>query len=280
MAFAQELKDISRQIRNLSKKQRRAAAPSRRGRRACVRGERHPAHHPRSLAVYVLARHSSSVAVDFMSGRGWRHCQSGKSFDPPSQSRVQESTEEVEQAFLQAPISGLVALVQDPLKHFEFEDLLCAHKYVMEHRLFSWIKVQNQEKGVAPSREQICNQALDFISAEAPNQVRCHLSALLRGSPRKQRKWLARFRKRWGAKLGVLRPRDDVPLALRKLKASKQKTFHAHFKTSFNNIIRPDPILGPQYGKALLLDMFPRPDGPSFWSVFFWPCRLRRISSG
>ena len=90
----------------------------------------------------------------------------------------------------------------------------------MEHRLFSWIKVQNQEKGVAPSREQICGQALDFISAEeAPNEVRCHLSALLHGSPRKQRKWLARFRKRWGAKLAVLRP--DVPRALRKLKAAQ-----------------------------------------------------------
>ena len=87
-------------------------------------------------------------------------------FDPPSQSRVQELTQEVEQAFLQAPISGLVALVQDPLKHFEFEDLLCAHKYVMEHRLFSWIKVQNQEKGVAPSREQICSQALGFYVLE------------------------------------------------------------------------------------------------------------------
>ena len=228
MAVAQELKDISRQIRNLSKKQRRAAASSRRGQRACASGQRHPAHNPRSLAVYVLAGHSSSVAVDFMSGRGWRHCQSGKSFDPPGQSRVPTLTEEVERAFLQAPISGLVALAQDPLKHFEFEDLLCAHKYVMEHRLFSWIKVQNQEKGVAPSREQICSQALDFIPAEAPDEVRFHVSALLQGSPRKQRKWLARFRKRWGAKLGVLRPRDDVPLALRKLKAAqspKQKTF-------------------------------------------------------
>ena len=91
--------------------------------------------------------------MDFISGHGWRHCQSGKSFDPPSQSRVQKLAEEVEQVFLQAPISGLVALVQDPLKHFEFEDLLCAHKYVMVHRLFSWIKVQNQEKGVAPSRD-------------------------------------------------------------------------------------------------------------------------------
>ena len=121
-------------------------------------------------------------------------------FDPPSQSRVQELTQEVEQAFLQAPISGLVALVQDPLKHFEFEDLLCAHKYVMEHRLFSWIKVQNQEKGVAPFKRT------DLQSG-----------------------------------LGVLRPRDDVPLALRKMKAAqspKQKRFHTHFKTSLNIIGR------------------------------------------
>ena len=156
----------------------------------------------------------------------------------------------------------------------------------MEHRLFSWIKVQSQEKGVAPSREKICSQALDFISAGAPDEVRRHLSALLHGSPRKQRKWLARFRKRWGQSL-VLRPRDDVPLALRKLKAAqilKQKTFHTHFKTNLN-IIRPDPFLGPHYGKALLLDMVPR---PYFWGrlaapvsgPFLLPCRLWRISSG
>ena len=87
MAFAQELKDISRQIRNLSKKQRRAAASSPRGLRACVRGEHHPAHHPRSLAVYVLARHSSGVAVDGTA-------RAAKALtDPPSQSRVQELTE-------------------------------------------------------------------------------------------------------------------------------------------------------------------------------------------
>ena len=49
MAFVQELKDILRQIRNLSKNQKRAAASSWRGQRACVRGERHPA-----LAVRVL----------------------------------------------------------------------------------------------------------------------------------------------------------------------------------------------------------------------------------
>ena len=174
--------------------------------------------------------------MDFMSGRGWRHCQSGKSFDSPGQSRVQTLTEEVEQAFLQAPISGLVALVQDPLKHFEFEDLLCAHKYVMEHRLFSWIKVQ--EKG-----------------------------------PCKQRKWLARFRKRWGAKLGVLRPRDDVPACSSKAEGrpeSKAKNVYRHlifwaavWEGSAIRYGSAAPFLAPPGGSSSLL-----------------PCRLRHISSG
>ena len=85
----------------------------------------------------------------------------------------------------------------------------------------------------------------------------------------------------------VLRPRDDVPLALRKLKAAqipKQKPFHTHLKTNLN-IIRPDPFLGPPYGKALLLKMVRR---PHFWGRLaapvsgpcLLPCRLGRISSG
>ena len=62
-----ELKNISRQIRNLGKKQRRAAA-----------SKRHPAHNPRSLPVCVLAGHSLSAAVDIISGRGWHHARAEK----------------------------------------------------------------------------------------------------------------------------------------------------------------------------------------------------------
>ena len=113
------------------------------------------------------------------------------------------------------------------------------------------------------------------------------LSALLHGSPRKQRKWLARFRKPWWAKLGVLRPRDDVPLALQKLKAAqspKPKTFINILRQVWK-ITTPDLFFGPQYRKALLLDMVPR---PRFWGRLVAPisgpsllrCRLRRISSG
>ena len=81
---------------------------------------------------------------------------------------VETVTGEVEQAFLDAPRSALVALVEDPMGHFEFEDLLCAHQYVMEHSLYLWIGNQNHDRGVAPSREQILARALSFIPAQAP----------------------------------------------------------------------------------------------------------------
>ena len=131
---------------------------------------------------------------------------------------VETVTGEVEQAFLDAPRSALVALVEDPMGHFEFEDLLCAHQYVMEHSLYLWIGNQNHDRGVAPSREQIVARALSFIPAQAPDEVRVRLRHMLTGAPRKQRKWLARFRNRWGARIGILRlrPGEDVPVALRK----------------------------------------------------------------
>ena len=90
----------------------------------------------------------------------------------------------------------------------------------MEHSLYLWIGNQNHDRGVAPSREQILARALSFIPAQAPDEVRVRLRHMLTGAPRKQRKWLARFRNRWGARIGVLRPGEDVPVALRKQKAA------------------------------------------------------------
>eukprot|EP00438_Fugacium_kawagutii_P017030 Skav230114 [mRNA] locus=scaffold5021:524:1078:+ [translate_table: standard] len=125
---------------------------------------------------------------------------------------------EVEQAFMEAPSSGLVALMEDPLKNFEFDDLICAHKYVMEHSLCSWIEELNHDRGVAPSREQILTQALASISFSAPEPVRRALRKAVSGAPRQQRRWLARFRKRWGAKIGMLQAQEDVPMHVRKQK--------------------------------------------------------------
>lgn len=83
--------------------------------------------------VYVLAGHSLEVAADFILGRGWSRAKGKKVLAVPSPSDLQAVGREVEQAFMEAPRSGLVALLENPLKSFELDDLLCAHKYVMEH---------------------------------------------------------------------------------------------------------------------------------------------------
>ena len=210
----------------------RAAAPTQR----CAAGSR------KSLMVYVLAGHSASVALDFVLGVGWR-CSHGKG-QALNETATKTLKDKIEQAFLEAPLSALVALVEDPIKHFEYADLLCVHTYVMEHRLYQWICSQNHEHGLAPPRQQIMAHALTCIAREAPGQVQTRLCKLLAGGPRKQRKWLARFRRRWGARIGVLRQGDFVPVAVRKEKAGG--VFSSHLA---------GPFLGPQYERVCYLNM-------------------------
>ncbi|CAJ1350542.1 unnamed protein product, partial [Effrenium voratum] len=50
-------------------------------------------------------------------------------------------------------------------------------------------------------------------------KVRRALAASFNAQPRAQRKWLARFRARWGARLGVLKVQEVVPLEERQAKA-------------------------------------------------------------
>ena len=103
----------------------------------------------------------------------------------------------VEEAVGSAAPSAFVALQTDPLTHFEFSDLLSAHKYVLEWNLYHWIASQNA--GVAPSREQVCAQCPVQISVHAPAQIQEKLRKLAHGSARKQRKWLQRFRNSLGS---------------------------------------------------------------------------------
>ena len=179
--------------------------------------------------VYVLGGRSTAVAVDFLLGRGTRdrwapatgagnRRMTQKSGAPSVDEVASRFAAEVERAFAEAPPSAVVALESDPAAQFEMIDLLCAHKYVMEHQLQAWIARQNVQQGVAPSREQVMVQLPACISTHAPLKVRDRLRRLAAGSPRKQRKWLARFRRRWGARFGVLQTQEHVCVEERRQK--------------------------------------------------------------
>ena len=171
------------------------------------------------LMVYFLAGRSPAAAVDFVLGRGWASKSKclGQSI-PPDSPLALTIREDVERAVCSSPPSAFAALQTDPLTQFEFSDWLSAHRYVMELNLYNWIAGQNSAQGVAPSREQVFAQFPAQISVHAPVQIKERLRRLARGSARKQRKWLARFRGRWGARLGVLRVQEHVSLEDRRVK--------------------------------------------------------------
>ena len=184
MITAKELAELTRQIRNLQKRCKRAEAkaaslpPKARG-HTRLTTLRCQASSNLCMMVYVLAGlHTTKVAVDFMLGSGWRRKISCKN---PEITKTLES--EVEDALLSAPLSALVALEVDPVTNFEFCDLLCSHKYVMEHKLHEWIVDQNINHGVAPSRDQVVAELPQCIHECAPPEIRERLCGIVRGAP-------------------------------------------------------------------------------------------------
>ncbi|CAJ1347757.1 unnamed protein product, partial [Effrenium voratum] len=99
------------------------------------------------------------------------------------------------------------------------KDQFAAGKYVVEYKLFHWVLTQNRCHGVAPSRTQLMEKAQAFVPSNVNSAVRSQLCKLFGGKPRAQRKWLARFRKRWGVRLGVLKVQDYVPVEEKRAKA-------------------------------------------------------------
>ncbi|CAE7757729.1 unnamed protein product, partial [Symbiodinium sp. KB8] len=167
------------QINNLARRYKRAAADETRSSPLNVRSRHSCANSTRCLTVYILGGKSSALAVDFMLGRGQRDSRAraskwGGSVLQSSTEVVQRFTADIEEAYARAPASAVIGLLQDPVLHFEMNDLLCAHKYVMEHNLCEWISCQNVQQGVAPSREHVLAQAtayfqwLNFAIGEAP----------------------------------------------------------------------------------------------------------------
>ena len=223
-AARKELAELNRQIRNLAKRCKRAEGkaferrPAKLSRTSSAR-RRCPASSRKCMMVYVLAGCSSPVAVDFALGRGWRRrrpCAKEGGGDAEVKNKL---TSEIESAFASLPLSGLVALDLDPVAHFELCDLLCAHKYIMEHRLHEWISTLNCCQGVAPSRAQVVAELPGCISIHAPAEIRERLCRCVQGTARKQRRWLARFRKRWQIGYRMLKVQDQLPFEEKRQKA-------------------------------------------------------------
>ena len=105
--------------------------------------------------------------------------------------------------------------------HVTPKDNVVACRYVVEHRLCSWLRAQNFVHGVAPSRSQIMEQGPKLLPTNLPAATKSAMEKIFAASARTQRKWLASFRRRWHARIGMLRVHDHVPPELRNSKVSR-----------------------------------------------------------
>ncbi|CAE7913906.1 unnamed protein product, partial [Symbiodinium necroappetens] len=158
----------------------------------------------RVLLVYMYSGHCSQVAAEFL-----RRCFAG------CQAAAEESMDYeavVEDLYLAAPLDEIVDLETAPLTCVRTSDALAAMEFTVQQKLHSWVASLNTEKGVAPSRSMMVAYAMDNIPSAVPDELRAGLVQRLNGSPRAQRKWLARFRRQWQCRVGRL-PVEDVVTA-------------------------------------------------------------------
>ena len=185
---AADVADLSRRMRNvraqLKRSQKEESLGELRGKFAnCV------------LMVYIFSGHDLNVAAEYLAQ---------KQLFPGSQ--IEERLRAVERVYLKTPTCQIVKLMNDScLADSRHAELKAACRFIIEHRLFQWLKRQNCEQGVAPSRLQLVRHALSTLPQEPPLSVVDAVAKPLRGSARRQRKWLQNFRRKWGARLGKLR---------------------------------------------------------------------------
>ena len=99
-------------------------------------------------------------------------------------------------------------------------DQVLAARYVLEYNLFHWLYYQNTVQGVAPTRSQLVEKAQAFIPKSMSVEGQERVRSLVAGEPRAQRKWLARFKQYWDARLGILRVQDALPVDVLQAKAA------------------------------------------------------------
>ncbi len=198
-AAEDHVKELNRQIRALQQKKRRLSA--RAGQQAALPN---PPLSRRVALVYKFAGQAADVTLDYVRGRGQPQCKTVELTAEQAQSVLRE----VSSASLQAAVPSCKIL-----------EAVLAARYVVEHRLYAWVLEQNCNFGVAPARAQMIQQALLRVPSGLCATARQAVQVGLTGAARTQRKWLARFRARWGARLGVLKIEDYVSVEEARRKA-------------------------------------------------------------
>ena len=166
----EELGEVRKRLRAL---QRQCA----RLRRSGPPGQRCLPASPECLLVYMYSERCVETAADYVAGRGWwRGCHSAL-----AGAERQEVVASVQRACSNTPAHTLVAMQENPVPCCSDRVVLAIVRYIVEHRLHTWVGQQNAVQG--PSRAQLIDQALALVPSSVPDMIRKKVVAACKFCP-------------------------------------------------------------------------------------------------
>lgn len=204
---AGDLSEVSRRIRCLQRqvRRRRAAAD------AAQKGEVNPKMAGLAIMVYVFSGHNLDMAAEFLAFKLRLGDDS-----------MEDMRCKFEQVCMQEPVARVVELMNDQcVASRSMQVMTAACTFIVQRQLHAWLREQNCNRGVAPSRAQMIRHALSVVPSDCPLEVQACVGKPLRGSARRQRKWLRRFRQLWGARVGTLQAVSTLSLTEMQEKAGE-----------------------------------------------------------
>ena len=123
---------------------------------------------------------------------------------------VHEFTLELEKWFLETPVDTLAQWL-DWTGDTLHAELMEAKRFVDEVRLLSWVQSQNCIQGVSPLLQFVWEQRC-LLSIENGSEYNGRTSSQRPHRTAGAKKWLQRFRRRWGLVMGRLPAKDLLPV--------------------------------------------------------------------
>ena len=146
---------------------------------------------------------------------------------------VTDCAAELESRFLDKPVETLAQWLDWELDA-PLQEVLEARRLVEEVRLRSWVQTQNNTQGV-PLPPQLVWEKRCALSIENNSEIDARASAHRPPRSAAAKKWLQRFRRRWGMVLGR-QPNKDI-LSIESMRSMAPKSF-TFFSPPVQNWIR------------------------------------------
>ena len=150
------------------------------------------------------------VVVSYVLGQGRQEKCGQHGFDMWNPEVRRNITAGLQLLYLKVDFSILVASLDDSAK-----EVMALSKYLVEHRLWWWLVNLNCKKGVKPSTPMLLSKACSFISEKANSEVLENLRGFFLNTEhggRSALRWVASFKDRWKADLGLLQVGETMEL--------------------------------------------------------------------